>query len=335
MFDFHGDLADELLTVIPWTRRKDVIWLDASEGTVALNLVDHDPGNHKSIAHMVDAFRSIYTMDDYSALLLRYCLTVHSYVQRSDIRGILRMLRKPKYLKYVVKFCEDEEARNFMTQDYPNWEKLYRFRADREAPIKTAIGDLLSDPGLKRMFCNPKSKLDMRRVLDEQKIMLISIPRGKLGDKNAGLAGAIILSLLRSAAFSRIDMPIEDRTDFYAFIDESHLMASPEVIASCLSGTRAFGLYLVCAMQYAAQAEKVAEAALANAQIKMTWRPSGKAMEKEFAGFDLNGIQLVSKCLLDQGMTEYPPWFRQEGKGCGPPLGDPGLHPVRTGGMDE
>jgi hypothetical protein len=287
VFDLHGGLNNDLLHCISRERFEagDVIWLDASEGNVELSLTEYDPGNHQKVGHLVDAFSSIYPMDHYSALLLRYCLIVHSYVERSTIRGVLHMLRNPKYLKQIVKFCKDDEARQFFRMDYPKWEKLYRFRADREGPIKTAIGDLMSHPGLKRMFGNSKSKLNMRRVLDDKMILLISIPRGKLDDRTAGITGALLLGMLKSAAFSRIDIPKEeDRSDFYGLLDECHLIASPQIIASNLSGARAFGLYLACAMQYADQAEAVAKAALANAQIKITWRPSGAAMEKEFKG---------------------------------------------------
>ena len=164
----------------------------------------------------------------------------------------------------------DEQVRAFWTREYPNMN--YQTAVDGLAPIANKIGAFLANPVLRRAICEPAEPLRFRRIMDDGQCLIVNLAKGQLGSDNANVMGGLIVSSVMNAAFTRHDLPEQDRRPFVFYIDEFHAFTT-SVFAGMLAEARKYGLGLVLAHQHIVQTDReVFEAVMGNAGSLVVFR---------------------------------------------------------------
>jgi len=256
--DPHGDFIDKILNFIPKFRINDVVILDPSDRDypIAFNpLEDVNPDQRGLVVSgIISIFQKIwaYTWGPRLEHILRNTLAALIEYPNSTMLGINRMFTDKKFRKKVVRKVTDVETKRFWTQEFPMYEQNERFKTEAIAPIQNKVGQFLASPTIRNIIGQPKSNINMRKIMDEGKILLVKLAQGAIGEDNSALLGAMIITKLQLAAMSRVDIPEEERKDFYLYVDEFQNFAT-ESFAKILSEARKYRLNLTLANQYVAQ----------------------------------------------------------------------------------
>ena len=257
--DPHGDPVEELLDYIPPERIKDVIYVNPAdiEHPIAFNVMESvDPDKRHLIADGIMAVFKKLWIDLWSArmeYILNYTILALLEIPDSTLLGINRMMAEKEYRKWVVEQVKDPEVRAFWIQEFEKWEPRYRMEAT--AAIQNKIGQFVSNVIIRNIVGQTKSSFDIRKAMDEQKILLINISKGKVGEDASKLLGGLLITKIQIAAMSRVDVPRHERKDFILVVDEFQNFATAS-FANILSEARKFNLSLVIAHQYVAQMEE-------------------------------------------------------------------------------
>jgi hypothetical protein len=164
--------------------------------------------------------------------------------------GIARMLVNKAYRKRIVDNIKDPVVKSFWVDEFANYND--KFRNEAIAPIQNKVGQFLSSAIIRNIVGQTKSSIDLREIMDKKKIFLINLSKGRIGEDNSALLGAMIITKLQLAAMSRVDIPEEEREDFYLYVDEFQNFAT-ESFANILSEARKYRLNLIVAHQYIGQ----------------------------------------------------------------------------------
>lgn len=276
--DPHGDFVDKLLNFIPSGRLNDVILFDPAdrEHPVAFNPLENvDPDQQGLVVSgIISIFQKIwaYTWGPRLEHILRNTLAALIEYPNSTMLGINRMFTDKKFRKKVVKKVTDVETKRFWTQEFPTYEQNERFKIEAIAPIQNKVGQFLASPTIRNIVGQPHSTIDIRKVMDEGKILLVKLAQGAIGEDNSSLLGAMIITKIQLAAMSRVTVPEEERKDFYLYVDEFQNFATPS-FAKILSEARKYRLNLILANQYIAQMpDEVREAVFGNIGTLVNFR---------------------------------------------------------------
>jgi hypothetical protein len=238
---------------------------------------------------------------------------------------LLALLDQPEAtLADVPKILGDQAFRRRAALNVTNrhvadfWLKEYegyppKFRAEAIAPIQNKVGAFLANPILSRILAQPKSALDLRRVMDEGKILLVNLAKGKIGEDTASLLGALLVSRIGLTALSRADVLESARRDFYLYLDEFPIFTTLS-LATMLSELRKYRLNLILAHQFLGQLdEQVRDAILGNVGTIISFRlglADAEILEKEFypefAAVDLVNLpnyNIYLKLMVDGAVT--------------------------------
>lgn len=288
--DPHGDPVEELLDYIPPERIKDVIYVNPAdiEHPIAFNVMESvDPDKRHLIADGIMAVFKKLWIDLWSArmeYILNYTILALLEIPDSTLLGINRMMAEKEYRKWVVEQVKDPEVRAFWIQEFEKWEPRYRMEAT--AAIQNKIGQFVSNVIIRNIVGQTKSSFDIRKAMDEQKILLINISKGKVGEDASKLLGGLLITKIQIAAMSRVDVPRHERKDFILVVDEFQNFATAS-FANILSEARKFNLSLVIAHQYVAQMEEgVRDAVFGNVGTILAFRvgaEDAELLEKEFS----------------------------------------------------
>ena len=146
------------------------------------------------------------------------------------------------------------------------------FRTEAIAPVQNKIGAFLADPLLQNILLQPKSSFDLREVMDQGKILLVNLAKGRLGEDSASLLGSLIVARLELAALSRAELPEQSRRDFFVYLDEFQSVSGLS-LANMLAELRKFHVSLVLAHQYLGQLEPaIRDAILGNVGTIVSFR---------------------------------------------------------------
>jgi hypothetical protein len=288
LIDPHGDLAEDVLTCMPRERLESTIWFDPTDMArpFGINLVPYAPDNPLEAEHTTEAFASIWQLDRNSERLLKHVFVLHSYLEDSTLFDCLKMFLNPDYRTRIVERCGNRITQQFWQKEFPLWELTPRFKADRVDPVVAMFETLLQHPALQRIFGQAESTIDFRQVMDRGQLMICSLARGALGDQASRLLGAVLVAKFRSAAYSRIDLRLEERRFFPLFIDEFHEITEGEVggrvVRNLASGARKFGLLVCLAHQGAYQDPLTTQAAMSNCYTKVAFAVNTDELEREF-----------------------------------------------------
>lgn len=183
---------------------------------------------------------------------------------------ILRMLTEKSFQREVLARVKNDQVQSFWANEFPSYNP--RYRQESIAPIQNKVGAFLADPRLYRMFTSPPVDLRFRQIMDEGKILIVNLAKGRLAEDSANLLGALLVTTLGLAAFSRADVEEGGRPDYHIFVDEFQSFTTLSV-ANMISELRKFHVGLVLAHQHLYQLEpEVRHAVLGNVGTLLAFR---------------------------------------------------------------
>ena len=257
--DPHGEAAEGLLDFIPSSRINDVVYFDPAdtEHPIAFNIMEHVDAEHRHLvaSGLMGVFKKIWP-DVWSArmeyILNNSILALLEY-PGATLLGVNRMLADAEYRAKVVSKVTDPMIKAFWTQEFARYAQKYEVEAT--AAIQNKIGQFISTPIIRNIIGSTKSSIDMRKVMDEGKILILNLSKGRIGEDASRLLGALLITKLQLAAMSRVDTPEEERKDFFLYVDEFQNFAT-ESFVNVLSEARKYRLALILSHQYIAQMEE-------------------------------------------------------------------------------
>ncbi|MDP4009351.1 MAG: type IV secretion system DNA-binding domain-containing protein [bacterium] len=295
--DPHGETAEDLLNFVPEHRVEDVVYFNPADMThpIAFNVMENvDPDlRHMVASGLMSVFKKIWP-DVWSArmeYILNYAVLALLEVPESTVLGINRMLSDAAYRTTVVDQVQDPVVKAFWLKEYSRYTQRYEVEAT--AAIQNKIGQFISNPLIRNIIGQPKSTMQMRTVMDGKQILIANLSKGKIGEDNARLLGGLLVTKLQLAAMSRVDIPEEDRNDFYLTIDEFQNFATDSFI-NILSEARKYRLCLSLSHQYIDQLQEETEhlknAVFGNVGTLVSFRvgaEDAEFLEKEFTPYFL------------------------------------------------
>ncbi len=287
--DPHGDLAEKIIEYIPSNRINDVVYFNPSdiEYPIAFNLVEQvDPHlRHLVASGLIGVFQKLWA-DSWGPRLeyiLRNSILAILDFPGSTLLGVVRMLSDKEYRKRVVSNIKDPVVKAFWEKEFAGYAD--KFASEAVSPIQNKVGQFLSSSFMRNIVGQVKSSIDMRAIMDEGKILIMNLSKGRIGEDNSALLGAMMITKIQLAAMSRVDIDEKDRRDFYLYIDEFQNF-STESFANILSEARKYRLNLIMAHQYIEQLnERVKPAVFGNVGTIIVFRVGAADAEelvKEF-----------------------------------------------------
>lgn len=298
IIDPNGDFAEDALGYIPKERIDDVIYFDPSdmERPVGLNMLEAKTESLKDFAvqEMIAIFYKLFTAEMIGPMfehnMRNVMLTLMSDMENpGTIVEIPRMFTDQEYANTWVAKLRDPVVRAFWEKEMAKTSDFHK--SEMLGYLISKVGRFVENEMMRNIIGQPHSGFNFREVMDQGKILIINLSKGKVGDVNANLLGLIIVSKLQMAAFQRADSPEETRKDFYLYIDEFQNVVT-DSIAIILSEARKYRLGLNVAHQYMAQLvsekgdTKVRDAVLGNVGTIACYRigpEDAELMEKEFS----------------------------------------------------
>ncbi len=256
VIDPHGDLADAVLSFVPSSRINDVVLIDPAdkEYAVAFNMLENvDPALNSIVCSgLVGIFKKIYA-DSWGPRLehiLRNTILSLLEYPGTTMLGITRILQDEDFRRRVVKKIQDPVVKSFWVDEFNKMSD--KFKTEAISPIQNKVGQFLSSPTIRNIVGQPKSTVDLRFAMDRGKIVIINLSKGKIGEDNSALLGAMFITKFQLDAMGRASVPQDDRKDFYLYVDEFQNFAT-DSFATILSEARKYRLNLTMANQYIAQ----------------------------------------------------------------------------------
>jgi CxxC-x17-CxxC domain-containing protein len=311
--DPHGDTAEKLIKAIPSNRINDVIYFNPADQAypIAFNVMESvDPEfRHLVASGLVGVFKKIWAESWGPRLeyILRNAILGLLETPGTTLLGVTRILVDKSYRERIVEKITDPVVRSFWVDEFTQWND--RTLAEVISPIQNKVGQFLSNALVRNIVGQTNSSFDVRKIMDERKILIMNLSKGRLGEDNSALLGAMMITKIQLAAMGRVDIPEETRADFYLYVDEFQNFAT-ESFANILSEARKYHLNLILANQYVTQIdEKVRDAIFGNAGSIISFRvgaTDAEFLEKEFEPvFMMNDIvnlpkyQIYLKLMID------------------------------------
>ncbi|HVT75319.1 MAG TPA: type IV secretion system DNA-binding domain-containing protein [Candidatus Paceibacterota bacterium] len=291
--DPHGKTAELLLNYVPENRLKDVLYFAPFdiEHPVAFNVME-DVGydkRHLVVSGLMSTFKKIW-VDAWSArmeyILSNTLLALLEY-PGATLLGVNKMLSDKEYRKKVVENIKDPAVKSFWVDEFAKYTD--KFAAEATPAIQNKIGQFTNNPLIRNIIGQPKSSFDLRKMMDDRKILIVNLSKGRVGESNANLLGAMLITKIYLAAMSRADVSdkvMKTLPNFYLYVDEFQSFAN-ESFADILSEARKYKLNLTMAHQYIEQmSEEVRAAVFGNVGTMIVFRVGSydaEVLEKEFA----------------------------------------------------
>ena len=305
IIDPHGDFAIDNLKFVPESRIKDVVYFNPADTAypVAFNPLEvYDPSRKPNICSEVIGVLKRMFGDSWGPRLehiLRYTLLALLDRPETTLLDISRMLTDKEFRKETLDYCKDVTVLQFWKHEFGQWnEKQVN---ESIAPVLNKVGAFTANPIIRNIIGQAKSSFDVRKIMDEGKILVVNLSKGLIGEDNAAILGSFLVTKVQLAAMSRSDIPlIEDRRPFYLYVDEFQNFAT-DSFSVILSEARKYGLNLTVANQYVAQmTESVRDAVFGNVGTTISFRVSAddapilvKQFEPTFSENDL--VQLNNR----------------------------------------
>lgn len=295
VIDPHGDLAESLLSCIPDKRKKDLIYFnpDDIKYPIGVNLLELTPGldeddqlREKELIteSVISLFRKIFS-EVWSAHAHRLEYTLRNTIQTAltlpdpTLFTIYELLTNPDFQKKVTPYLQDENLKNFWKHEFGKAGDFQKVKMI--GPITSRVGRFLFSPSAKRILEQKRSTINFDRILDEGKILICNLSKGKLGEDTSEVLGIMILTKIQLAALKRARKEAKQRTPFYLYVDEFQNFATPSFI-QMLSEARKYGINLVMAEQSTSQQKdkNLVNVVLANVGTTISFRSANPEDEK-------------------------------------------------------
>lgn len=299
IIDPHGDFAIDNLRFVPESRINDVVYFNPADTAfpVAFNPLEiTDPARKPNICSEVIGVLKRMFGDSWGPRLehiLRYTLLALLDRPSTTLLDISRLLTDKDFRKETLDYCKDVTVLQFWKHEFGQWnEKQVN---ESIAPVLNKVGAFTANPIIRNIIGQEKSSFNIRKIMDEGKILVVNLSKGLIGEDNAAILGAFLVTKVQLAAMSRSDIPdVKDRRPFYLYVDEFQNFAT-ESFAVILSEARKYGLNLTVANQYVSQmTEQVRDAVFGNVGTTISFRVSAddapilaKQFEPTFEASDL------------------------------------------------
>ncbi len=257
IIDPHGDFAVNNMKFVPAHRVNDVVYFNPADtafpiGFNPMEVIDPNMKNNIS-SEIIGVLKRMFG-DSWGPRLeyiLRYTILALLDYPNSTMLDITRMLTDKKFRKEVLGYCTDTVVLNFWNIEFASWQD--KFASEAVAPVLNKVGAFTANPIIRNIIGQPKSTFNIRKIMDEGKILIVNLSKGLIGEDNAAILGSFLVTKIQLAAMSRSDIArIEDRRPFYLYVDEFQNFAT-DSFATILSEARKYGLNLTVANQYTAQ----------------------------------------------------------------------------------
>ncbi len=299
IIDPHGDFAVDNMRFIPGDRLKDVVYFNPADtafplGFNPLEVTNPDQKNNIS-SEVIGVFKRMFgeSWGPRLEYILRYTILALLDRPTTTLLDISRMLTDKKFREETLSYCQDVVVMNFWRTEFDTWTD--RFVTEAISSVLNKIGAFTANPIIRNIVGQPKSTFDIRKIMDEGKILIVNLSKGLIGEDNASILGSFIVTKIQLASMSRSDIErIEDRRPFYLYVDEFQNFQT-DSFATILSEARKYGLNLTVANQYIGQMDdNVRDAVFGNVGTMVTFRVSAddapilaKQFEPQFEPNDL------------------------------------------------
>ncbi len=299
IIDPHGDFAVNNLRFIPAHRMNDVVYFNPADTAYPLGFNPMEvinPAMKNNISsEIIGVLKRMFgeSWGPRLEYILRYTILALLDHPNTTMLDITRMLTDKKFRKQVLDTCTDTVVMQFWNVEFASWND--KFQAEAIAPVLNKVGAFTANPIIRNIIGQPKSTFNIRQIMDEGKILIVNLSKGLIGEDNASILGAFLVTKIQLAAMSRSDIQsIEDRRPFYLYVDEFQNFAT-DSFATILSEARKYGLNLTVANQYISQMqENVRDAVFGNVGTMISFRVSAddspmlsKQFEPQFEPADL------------------------------------------------
>lgn len=288
-FDPHGDSSQKLYSIFQKRNIPNVTYFDVADNPerIGYNPIRPIPISKRPLAvsGILEVFKKIW--DDSWGVrmehIFRNCLFTLYDQPQASFADILRLLNDKGYRINAQKNITNESVKLFWQREFDKYS--YRYRADSIAPIQNKVGAFMANPILSQVLTEPKENLSFRKIMDEGKILLVNLSKGRLGEDASHLLGGVLMTSVGLAAYSRADTLEEKRKDFTLYADEFQNFTTLSIV-NMASELRKYRVALILAHQYLDQLDRdIKEAVLGNAGTLICFRlgPGDSAyLEKEF-----------------------------------------------------
>lgn len=299
IIDPHGDFAVDNMKYIPGSRMHEVVYFNPADTAYPLGfnpLEVFDPSQKTNVSSEVIGVLKRMFGESWGPRLeyiLRYTILALLDRPSTTMLDITRMLTDKKFRKETLDYCTDTVVLQFWNVEFASWNE--KFQSEAIAPVLNKVGAFTANPIIRNIIGQPKSTFNIRQIMDEGRILIVNLSKGLIGEDNAAILGAFMVTKIQLAAMSRSDIPkIEDRRPFYLYVDEFQNFAT-DSFATILSEARKYGLNLTVANQYISQmTDTVRDAVFGNVGTMISFRVSAddapilsKQFEPQFEPNDL------------------------------------------------
>lgn len=277
--DPHGDVIEAILDFIPENRIEDVVMIDPTDFDYPSSfnpLANVDPNfKHQLTQGLIEVMEKQFGANWTPRLehVFRFTTLALLDYPHATMRGMISMLTDRNYRQKVVEYIEDDMVKRFWAIEFADWSE--KFDTDAIIPLVNKLGQFLSDPMLRNIFGQKGNKIDLEKLIEQKKIILINLSKGRLGEENSSFFGAMFITKIKQAGMARASLPEKDRHDFYLYVDEFQNLVT-ETFENILSEARKYALCLTVANQYVGQLlPRVMSAVLGNVGSMVIFRVGG------------------------------------------------------------
>ncbi|PKL72072.1 hypothetical protein CVV26_03065 [Candidatus Kuenenbacteria bacterium HGW-Kuenenbacteria-1] len=321
--DPHGQFIEEVLEQIPPHRINDIVYFNPAdtEFPISFNILEVSDPKYKHLiaSGLIGVFTKIWA-NVWSArmeYILNNCILALLDTPRSTLLGIPRLLVDKNYRQKIINNIKDPVVKSFWINEFQAWGENYRNEAI--APIQNKVGQFLNVSLIRNIVGQSKSTINIPEIMDTQKILLVDVSKGRIGEDNSSLLGSMLITQIQLSTMERVRIPENERKDFYLYVDEFQNFAT-DSFAAILSEARKYRLNLIVAHQYIGQlvtdtSTKVRDAIFGNVGTMIVFRigaADAEFLENEFIEkFTIQDlVNLPNYCiylkLMIDGMTNPP-----------------------------
>src|SRR3989338_3119553 len=277
--DPHGDVIEEILKFIPEERVDDVVLIDPSdpEYSISFNPLQKVPQEmkHQMAQGLIEVMEKQFGANWTPRLehVFRFTTLALLDYPEATLRGMISMLTDRPYRQKVIEYIQDDMVKRFFAVEFADWSE--KFDTDAIIPLVNKLGQFLSMHSLRNIFAQKENKIDFEDIMNNDKIFLINLSKGKIGEENSSFFGSMFITKIKQAGMARAKIPEAKRQDFYFYVDEFHNVVTASFL-NLFSEARKYGLNLTVAHQYIGQIlPSVLDTVLGNVATIIVFRIGG------------------------------------------------------------
>lgn len=256
VIDPHGDLVESILDAIPEHRIQDTILIDPSDYNypISFNPLSNIKKEDKYLVTqgLIEVMKKQFGANWTPRLehVFRFVVLAMLDYPEATVNGMIKLLTDRAYRQRVTQHVEDDMVKRFWAIEFADWSE--RFDNEAIIPLINKLSEFLSNPLLRNIFAQVENKIDFEYIMNTQKIVLLNLSKGKIGEENANFFGSMFITKIYQAGLARAYLPEKKRTDFYIYVDEFQNFMT-NTLANLFSESRKYGVCMTVAHQYLGQ----------------------------------------------------------------------------------